>query len=53
MTGTIQAKQPRIETDHKIGNTTYIVKGYYASNGVTVSEKISRLLDKETKSKNC
>ena len=37
----------------KIGNTTYIVNGYFASKGVTVSEKIKRLLDKETKRKCC
>ena len=35
----------------KVGNTTYIVSGYFASNGVTVSDKIKRLLDKETKGK--
>ena len=37
----------------KIGNTTYIVNGYFAASGVTVSEKIKRLLDKETKRKCC
>lgn len=37
----------------KIGNTTYIVNGYFAASGVTVSEKIKRLLDKETKIKCC
>lgn len=35
----------------KIGNTTYIVNGFYAPKGVTVSEKVVRLLDRETKSK--
>lgn len=51
MAGTIQVEQPKIETEIKIGNTTYIVGGYFASQGVTVSEKIKRLLDKETKRK--
>jgi len=37
----------------KIGSTTYIVNGYFAAGGVTVSEKIKRLLDKETKRKTC
>ena len=37
----------------KIGNTTYIVNEYFAASGVTVSEKIKRLLDKETKIKCC
>lgn len=37
----------------KIGSTTYVVNGYFAARGVTVSEKIKRLLDKETKRKTC
>lgn len=45
-------RQPNAD-EIKIGNTTYIVNGYFASNGVTVSEKIKRLLDKETKRKSC
>ncbi len=49
MAGILQEEQPRIKTEIKIGNTTYIVNGYYASTGITVSEKIKRLLDKETK----
>lgn len=48
-----QVKQPKIETEIKIGNTTYIVNGHYATEGVTVSEKIKRLLDRETKRKSC
>lgn len=51
MADTIRAEQPRIETEIRIGNTTYIVGGYFASTGATVSEKIRRLLDKETKQK--
>lgn len=42
-------EQPKIEIEKKIGNTTYIVNGYFASQGVTVSKKIMRALDKETK----
>ncbi len=52
MADTIRAEQPNIKTEIKIGNTTYIVGGYFASSGVTVSEKIKRLLDKETKAVN-
>ena len=52
MADMIQAEQPRIETEIKIGNTTYIVGGYFASKGVTVSEKIKKMLDKETKTIN-
>lgn len=51
MADTIRAEQPRMETEIRIGNTTYIVGGYFASKGATVSEKIKRLLDKETKQK--
>ena len=43
------AEQPRIQTEIKIGNTVYMVNSFFASNGVTVSEKVKRLLDKETK----
>lgn len=49
MAAILQAEQPRVETKIKIGKTTYIVNGYYASTGITASEKIKRLLDKETK----
>jgi len=48
MADMIQVEQPKIETEIKIGNTTYIVGGYFASSGVTVSDKIKKLLDKET-----
>lgn len=40
---------PRIETTYKLGNTTYVVNGFYASKGATAAEKIKRLLDRETK----
>lgn len=51
MVATIQVGQPKVEIEKKIGNTTYIVNGFYAPKGVTVSEKVVRLLDRETKSK--
>ena len=44
MADTIRLEQPKIETEIKIGNTTYIVGGYFASKGVTVSEKIKEPL---------
>ena len=40
----------RVETVCKVGNTTYIVNGIYASEGAAAAEKIKRLLDRETKS---
>ena len=52
MADMIRVEQPKIRTEIKIGNTTYIVGGYFASKGVTVSEKIKKLLDKETKNPN-
>ncbi len=52
MAETIQAEQPKIETESRIGNTTYIVGGYFASEGVTVSEKIKKLLDNEIVNQN-
>lgn len=51
MAGQNPGKPPKIETEIKIGNTTYIVTGHFAKEGVTVSEKIKRLLDKETDQK--
>lgn len=44
-----RVEQPKIEIERKIGNTTYIVNGFFASQGVTVSKRIIRVLDKETK----
>ena len=52
MADMIRVEQPKIKTEIKIGNTTYIVGGYFASNGVTVSDKIRKLLDKEIKNSN-
>ena len=46
------SRQPDAEKI-KIGTTTYIANGYFAARGVTVSEKIKRLLEKETKRKPC
>lgn len=48
-----RGKLPKVETEIKIGNTTYIVAGHFAPQGVTVSEKIRRMLDRETKEKTC
>ena len=44
-----QVERPRVETEIKIGNTYYRVNGIFASQGITVSKKIMRVLDKETK----
>ena len=44
-----QVERPKIETEIKIGNTYYRVTGFFASQGITVSKKIMRVLDKETK----
>lgn len=44
-----QVERPKIETEIKIGNTYYRVNGFFASQGITVSKKIMRVLDKETK----
>ena len=49
MADMIRVEQPKIKTEIKIGNAIYIVGGYFASKGVTVSERIRNLLDKETK----
>lgn len=32
---------PRVETTHKLGNTTYVVNGIYASKGATATPKRS------------
>lgn len=53
MADTIRVEQPKVEIEMKIGNTTYIVGGYFASKGITVSEKIKRLLDKEIELESC
>ena len=42
-------RAPHVETTYKLGNTTYVVNGIYASKGATATEKIKRLLDRETK----
>lgn len=51
MTDNVPLTPPRIETETRIGNTTYIVASHYAAQGITVSQKIKRLLDKETRNK--
>lgn len=40
-----------IKTEEKIGNTLYSVTGQFADKGVTVSDKIKRLLDRENEKK--
>ena len=47
LTGNVKKEPPKIEIEKKVGNTTYIVTGHFASEGVTVSEKIRRLLDSD------
>ena len=49
MAGTQSEKQPTLKTENKVGNTVYYVSGFFAAQGVTVSEKIRGLLDRETK----
>ena len=49
MPDTMHIDTPKPETEIKIGNTTYIVTSHFAHSGVTVSEKIKRLLDRESK----
>ncbi len=49
MADSVSMTPPRLKTETKIGNTTYIVTAHYASQGVTVSQKIKRLLDRETR----
>ncbi len=44
-------EQPKIEIERKIGNTTYIVNGFFASQGVTVSKKSCGHLTRKQKSK--
>lgn len=51
MADSVSTTPPRIKTETKIGNTTYIVASHYAAQGITVSQKIKRLLDKETRKK--
>ena len=41
---------PCMETTCKVGNTTYIVNGFYASEGATATEKSSVYLTKKQKS---
>lgn len=43
----IQREQSKAETETKLGNTTYIVRSIFAPKGVTVSDRIKLLLDKE------
>lgn len=47
MTGNVKKTPPKIEIEKKVGSTTYIVTGHFASKGATVSEKIRRLLESD------
>ena len=49
MADSVPMTPPRIKTETKVGNTTYIVTAHYAPQGITLSQKIKRLLDKETR----
>ena len=49
MSEAICTNRSEASSEIKIGNTTYIVTSYFAPSGVTVSEKIKRLLDRESK----
>lgn len=40
---------PCVETTYKLGDTSYVVNGIYASKGAAATGKIKRLLDRETK----
>lgn len=51
MAGSIYAKPPEIKTEIKVGNTYFIVFSHFALKGVTASDKLKRILDKETKKK--
>lgn len=53
MVATIQVGQPKIEIEKRIGNTTYIVNGFYAPKGVTVSEKSSACSTEKLSQKVC
>lgn len=50
MTGS-QARQP-MKREIKIGSTTYIVTSHFPKQGSTAVDKIKRLIDIDTKSKN-
>ena len=52
MADMIHGKRPKAETETKLGNTTYIVRSIFAPEGITVSDKIKLLLDKEMEKEN-
>lgn len=51
MAGSTYAKPPEIKTEIKVGNTYFIVSSHFAPKGVTASDRVRRILDKETKKK--
>ena len=42
---------PRIETTYKLGNTTYVVNGIYASKGAAATEKSNVYLTEKRRSR--
>ena len=52
MADMIRREQQKAETETKLGNTTYIVRSIFAPEGITVSDKIKLLLDKEMEKEN-
>ena len=52
MADMIHREQQKAETETKLGNTTYIVRSIFAPEGITVSDKIKLLLDKEMEKEN-
>lgn len=44
-------QQPPIETERRIGSTTYIVTSYFQEQGSTAVDRIRGLINKETKGK--
>lgn len=49
LAGSTYAKPPEIKTEIKVGNTYFVVSSHFAQKGVTASDKVKRILDKETK----
>ena len=49
MAGSTYAKPPEIKTEIKVGNTYFVVSSHFAQKGVTASDKVKRIRDKETK----
>lgn len=52
MADMIHGERPKTATETKLGNTTYIVRSIFAPEGITVSDKIKLLIDKEIEKEN-